>query len=93
MGGVRFPEVDLPLGRPDPPAVPPVITTTDVCGNFGGYRPFPAAELTRRYGTAADYQRRIRPLVDRLVQQGWLLPGDRPWVIDDLRHRFNSAPV
>ncbi|MGH9040205.1 MAG: alpha/beta hydrolase domain-containing protein [Acidimicrobiia bacterium] len=91
VGGVRFPEADLPLGRPEPPAVPPVITTTNVCGNFGGYQPFSAAELERRYGSSSAYEQRVQPLVDRLVGQGWLLPGDRQWVIDDLRRRFEAA--
>jgi hypothetical protein len=91
VGGVRFPEADLPLGRPEPPAVPPVITTTNVCGNFGGYDPFPAAELRRRYGSSSAYEQRVQPLVERLVDQGWLLPDDRQWVIDDLRRRFEAA--
>jgi len=93
VGGVRFPDVDLPLGRPYPPAVPPVATTTNVCGNFGGYQPFSAAEVQRRYGTAADYAQRVQPLVDALVRKGWLRQADRQWVIDDLRHRFEAAPV
>jgi hypothetical protein len=93
VGGVRFPDVALPLGRPEPPAVPPVVTTTNVCGNFGGYQPFSAVEVQRRYGSAADYAQRVQPLVDTLVRQRWLRPADRQWVIDDLRQRFEAAPV
>jgi hypothetical protein len=93
VAGVRFPEVDLPLGRPEPPAIPPAITTTNVCGNFGGYQPFAAADVERRYGTASDYERRVQPLVDRLVRRGWLLSSDRQWVIDDLGRRFEAAPA
>jgi hypothetical protein len=92
VAGVRFPEVDLPLGRPDPPAVPPVATTTNICGNFGGYQPFSAAEIQRRYGSAAYYAQRVQPLVDALVRKSWLRPADRQWVVDDLRHRFETAP-
>ena len=38
-GGVRFPEVEAPLGRPEPVALPPCGTASiaDVCGNFGGW--------------------------------------------------------
>jgi hypothetical protein len=92
QGGVRFPELDLPLGRPEPPAIPPVATTTNVCGNWGGYRPFPATELQRRYGGVVEYERRVEPLIDRLVQRGLLLRADRQWVVEDLRSRFAAAP-
>jgi hypothetical protein len=92
QGGVRFPEVDLPLGRPEPPAIPPVVTTANVCGNWGGYRPFPATELQRRYGGVVEYERRVEPLIDRLVQRGLLLRADRQWVVEDLRSRFAAAP-
>ena len=92
-GGVRFPEVDLPLGQPDPPALPPVATTTNICGNIGGYRPFPAAELQRRYGTTEDYQRQTQPVIDDLVRRGFLLPSDHQWIADELRHRFGAAPT
>jgi hypothetical protein len=89
---VRFPEVDLPLGRPEPPAIPPVVTTANVCGNWGGYRPFAATELQRRYGGVVEYESRVEPLIDRLVQRGLLLRADRQWVIEALRSRFAAAP-
>jgi hypothetical protein len=92
--GVRFPDVDVPLGRLEPAAIPPVSTAgiTAVCGNFGGFQPFTAAELEQRYGTVDDYEARVRPRVDRLVRRGLLLPVDRSSIIEDLRRRFQTAP-
>lgn len=93
-GGTRFPDVEVPLGRPEPAALPPVTTSemAAICGNFGGYHPFAASELEDRYGTIDDYEARVADIVDHLVADGLLLPGDREWVISDLRHRFATAP-
>jgi Alpha/beta hydrolase domain len=57
VGGTRFPDAVLPLGVLTPASVPPVTTRliTETCGNLGGFRPFTAAELARRYGTADRY--------------------------------------
>jgi hypothetical protein len=94
IGGLRLPDVDLPLGRLEPVALPPVTTSsiTAICGNFGGYQPFTAAELAGRYGSVERYEAKIHPLVERLIRRGHLLPGDRTWVIDDLRARYHAAP-
>jgi hypothetical protein len=83
-GGVRFPEADLPLGAPAPPAVPPVVTTSidATCGNFGGFRRYETTELVRRYGTRADYRRRFAAKVDRLIAQGFLLPEDKAALVE-----------
>jgi hypothetical protein len=93
-GGVRFPHVDLPLGRLEPPTIPPVTTSSisAICGNFGGYEPFSAAQLGARYGSAEQYEARVRALVRRLVQRRLLLAGDAEWVIGDLRRRYEAAP-
>ena len=44
LGGVRFPELDLPLGRLEPVSLSPSVTTSAVavCGNSGGYQPLSA---------------------------------------------------
>ena len=61
VGGVRFPDVELPLGRAEPVALSPCGTASidDVCGNFGGWQPFAPDELEARYG---DRRRVPRPL-------------------------------
>lgn len=94
QGGVRFPEVDLPLGRLEPVSLPPVETSgiTAICGNVGGYQPFTRAELEQRYGSVDEYLRRVRPLVDRLVRRGHVLSSDRELVLGELRRRFEAAP-
>ncbi len=49
IGGVRFPDVELPLGRAEPVALPPCGASSidDGCGNFGGWQPFSAARARR----------------------------------------------
>jgi hypothetical protein len=78
VGGVRFPEVELPLGRLRPVSLPPVVTTSSgaVCGNSGGYAPFSPAEVRRRYSSPAylaGYRRRL----DGLERRRYVLPADR----------------
>jgi hypothetical protein len=92
-GGVRMPDIDLPLGRLEPVALPRVTTSgiTAICGNFGGYQPFTASELAHRYGTIEGYDAQLRPLVDRMVRRGHLLARDKSWIVADLRQRYNAA--
>jgi hypothetical protein len=61
------------------------------CGNFGGYQPYTASELARRYGTAERYEQRARSLINRLVRQGYLLRSDGEAIVDDLRQRYHAA--
>jgi hypothetical protein len=78
LGGVRFPELDLPLGRLLPVSIPPAVTTSSgaVCGNSGGYTPFRRAAVARRYSRAA-YLRRYRRALTSLAHAGYVLRGDR----------------
>jgi Alpha/beta hydrolase domain len=79
VGGVRFPEVDHPVGRPMPVSLPPVSTSSidATCGNLGPWQQFTDAELTRRYGSAANYLKLYAASLDRLIAKGYLLPWDR----------------
>ena len=98
IGGVRFPDVELPLGRAEPVALPPCGASSidDGCGNFGGWQPFSAAELAQRYGSVDDYVRRYAAILDRFVAEGFVLPRDRDGVIATARRavrpRLVSAP-
>ena len=79
VGGVRFPEVEHPFGRPTPVSLPPVATSSieATCGNLGQWQQFTDAELTRRYGSAENYLKLYAASLDRLIAQGYLLPSDR----------------
>ena len=79
VGGVRFPEADHPMGRPEPVAVPPVDTKSiaNTCGNFGGWKAFTPAELETRYHGRQAYLTAYEASVDKLVKQGFLLPEDK----------------
>jgi hypothetical protein len=93
VGGVRFPDVELPLGRAEPVALPPcgASSITDGCGNFGGWKPFTAGELAERYGTVDDYTERYAAILDGFVADGFVLPRDRDGVITTARRQFTSA--
>jgi Alpha/beta hydrolase domain len=95
IGGVRLPDVELPTGRADPPALSPCGASSidDGCGNFGGWQPFSAGELARRYGTVDDYLRRFAEIADGLTKQGFLLERDRDAVLHAGRQQFANAPT
>jgi len=79
IGGVRLPDVELPLGRAEPVALSPCGTASidDVCGNFGGWQPFSPAELRARYGEPDEYAARYSDAYDALVTQGFAMASER----------------
>ena len=79
VGGVRFPEVDLPIGVASPVAVPHVGTTaiTDICGNFGGWVPRTKPDLDAQYGDESAYVALYAQKVDALVAAGFVLAEDK----------------
>lgn len=79
VGGVRFPEVDHPVGRPTPVSLPPVATTSidATCGNMGEWQQFSAEELTQRYGDQEKYLKLYAASLDKLIAAGYVLPPDR----------------
>lgn len=93
LGGVRIPDVELPLGRPEPVALAPCGTAsiTDVCGNFGGWQPFPAHEITERYGDADTYVARVADVADGLVDAGFLLARDVGALLEGARRAVSRA--
>jgi hypothetical protein len=93
IGGVRIPDAELPLGRPEPVALPPcsMRSIDDGCGNFGGWQPYGAAQLTARYGSADDYAARYAAIVDGLVVDGFVLPRDRDPLVASGHRAFDAA--
>ena len=79
IGGVRFPEVEHPVGRPVPVSLSPVVTTSinETCGNLGGWQPFTAAQLAQRYGDQSAYVKLYNASLDKLIAGGFLLASDR----------------
>lgn len=78
-GGVRFPELELPLGRLEPVSLSPALTTSPVavCGNSGGFTPFTPATVSKRY-TRTTYLDRYARALTTLERRGYLRSADRP---------------
>jgi hypothetical protein len=95
LGGITYPDVALSLGAPGPVSVPPVATRsiTDTCGNFGGWTPFTAKQLTARYGSVNNYVARYSRILDRLIIAGHVLPADRTGILDYVKGLYESAPT
>jgi hypothetical protein len=79
IGGVRFPEVDHPIGRPTPVSLPPVVTTSidETCGNLGEWQPFTVEQVLDRYHDQSNYLNLYAESLDKLIAQGYLLASDR----------------
>jgi len=79
VGGVRFPEVEHPIGRPAPVSLPPVVTTSidGTCGNLGLWQQFTVAQLTERYRDQANYLSLYAKSLDKLIAEGFLLASDK----------------
>lgn len=93
VGGVAFPDAVLPLGRPVPVALTPVGTSSirDVCGNWGGWEPFTAAELAALYGTVEEYLARYGAAVGTQIRAGYLRPEEREGLLAAARAAFLAA--
>jgi len=92
-GGVRFPEVEAPLGRPFPPSVSPVDTTSidNTCGNSGGFQPFShEVRAAHGLGDAQAYLKRYSASLERLVGEGFLLREDVPAMLETARAQFDK---
>ncbi len=82
LGGVRFPELGLPLGRLTPVSLSPSVTTSSgaVCGNSGGFAPFAPAAVARRY-SRAGYLARYRRALAKLEDGGYVRRGERTAIL------------
>ena len=94
VGGVRFPDAEVPLGRPTPVSLPPVEVAgiSDICGNWGGWQAFTAAELAARYGDVEGYLARYTAALDALVEAGHVAEAERAGMLAAARTAYTSAP-
>jgi len=75
--------------------VPPVTTTSieATCGNLGGWQQFSAEELTKRYGSEANYVKLYAQSVDRQIAAGYLLESDREEMLKIASALYNRHPA
>jgi len=95
LGGVPFAEAALPLGRPRPVALSPVGTRSinDLCGNWGGWQPFSAAELDERYGSVSSYLVEYAALLDDLIATDRLRAEERAGLLAAAERSYLAAPA
>jgi len=95
LGGVRFPDVEHPVGKPVPVSLPPVTTSSieATCGNLGMWQQFSAAELTERYGSQENYLKLYGASLDKLTAQGYLLGADREGMLKTAEALFTRHPA
>ena len=66
---------------------------TAVCGNYGGWQPYTAEELKRRYSSLDDYLGVYDARVTGLVANGLLLERDRRPLLDRAAEEWSKAPT
>jgi hypothetical protein len=95
LGGVRFPVVDHPIGRPTPVSLPPVVTSSieGTCGNLGGWQQFSPAELSGRYGGETNYLKLYAESLDKLIVEGYLLTSERKEMLATAAALYNRRPA
>jgi hypothetical protein len=77
VGGVRLPDVAVPLGTHAAQQDP----TTFGCSLAGAFLPFSDSKIAERYKNRDDYVNRIRVAARELEAQGFLLPDDAAVII------------
>jgi hypothetical protein len=96
LGGIRTPWVEVPLGGHFPHSTPlpgrcqpapqaPYADPRLLADLWAHLAPFPAAELTRRYGNRAEYLDRFAAAARASVAEGWLLADDLPELLAGAR--------
>ena len=86
LGGVRHPDVDVPIATHSGEARP---DAGIICLLFGSTTPFDAARLAELYPTRDDYVDRVTRAADAAVEAGFLLSFDRDAAVEKARR----APV
>jgi hypothetical protein len=78
LGGVRLPDVEVPLGANGVQNEPQSFT----CSLVGAYRPFPASVVAERYKDQDDYVNRVRVAARATESEGFLLPADAAIIVN-----------
>jgi hypothetical protein len=84
LGGVRMPEVDVPVAsyyphsslREPATATPPGGRPISLGALMGSMTPFPPDKLRKLYGTPDAYREAYAGRLEELVADHWILPGD-----------------
>jgi hypothetical protein len=89
LGGIRLPDVEVPVALNDGINGP---ANTDnplnaFCVLYGTHRDFTSSQLDALYYNAADYRRQVGDVVERLVDQGFLLHEDADIFLDAAQHQ------
>ena len=74
IGGVRTPDVDVPVSTLSGAAPP---GASAICSLFGSAVPFSPSELTDLYGTKAHYLKDFTASLDKAIAGGYILAADR----------------
>jgi len=92
LGGVRFPDVVLPLGRPDATPLSHVgtLNIADLCGNFWAWEPFDREELLARYGSLEEYTEAYEEVIEGLVDDNYILDDEADAMIESAAGHFQS---
>jgi hypothetical protein len=83
VGDIRLPRVTVPTAlntgenQPADPADP----LNSFCTFYGTHVPFEAAKLKTLYPSRAAYVRKVKRVVDELVERGFILEADAPTLI------------
>jgi hypothetical protein len=90
VGGVRMPDVAVPLGTNGLQNEPHSFT----CSLVGAFQPFNHAALAAHYASNADYLNRVRVAARAAMSAGFLLPMDAAVIVNAAASNpiFETAP-
>jgi hypothetical protein len=89
LGGIRLPDVDVPVGLNDGNNSPVNLTNplSVFCVLWGTHRDFTADQLKSLYRSNADYRVQVVDDVRRLVDQHFMVPEDGLFFINEAIHK------
>jgi hypothetical protein len=89
LGGIRLPDVEVPVGLNDGINSPKSLTNplSVFCVLYGTHRDFTADQRNALYRSNQDYRQQVEDVVERLVHQDFMLPIDGLTIIQAARKR------